>query len=530
MLFSTPKPFAVLFLLVLTGTLAHATDNDLRPPPTKRIDLTSPFNVKNPGQTPAFKVPAAPVILPIPDVAGLIGAVISPSTSLLMRTAATLLSTVSTGNVAGAVQQVVNLVPGLLCGLFGCAPQATTAAVPKAVSTAVSIVREAIDCLDSTHNETTINSLFYYGGAGTTVYLCANAVINIQNPIQFSAANQVLTTKGLPIGDTRATIQVQGLAQTCAIYGACTSCGGISLTNVIVYGNRPGLGWVLNGLGLIEMGGSTSGQTIDNIKSYEPRSWTALHLIEGNANSCSGATVSNSQIGPSGHGPSGTQQFKMHRQRRDTGTYTPGQWADGISLACKNSTVIGNTITDATDGGIVIFGAPGSRITGNTIISTSRNLLGGINSVDYSPFNGDYTGTVVSGNTINAQSAMIKVGIAIGPLTWSSLNSTAFRNKNGQWSGNTFTSGSTGYFNYGISVDGHTSPTVIGNVFAAANFGGTIGTACTSVNPAFGPAYINQYTTTNPNVQSSVLKGGAFQFMTCNAPGSISRAAVTLGP
>lgn len=27
----------------------------------------------------------------------------------------------------------------------------------------------------------------------------------------------------------------------------------------------------------------------------------------------------------------------------------PGQWADGISLACRNSTVTGNTITGATE-------------------------------------------------------------------------------------------------------------------------------------------------------------------------------------
>jgi len=30
--------------------------------------------------------------------------------------------------------------------------------------------------------------------------------------------------------------------------------------------------------------------------------------------------------------------------------YSPGQWADGISLACAQSTVTGNTVTDATDG------------------------------------------------------------------------------------------------------------------------------------------------------------------------------------
>lgn len=58
----------------------------------------------------------------------------------------------------------------------------------------------------------------------------------------------------------------------------------------------------------------------------------------------------------------------------------PSLRADGISLACRNSVVSGNTITDATDGGIVIFQAPGSMIKDNTIIADQRQLLGGINA------------------------------------------------------------------------------------------------------------------------------------------------------
>lgn len=60
-------------------------------------------------------------------------------------------------------------------------------------------------------------------------------------------------------------------------------------------------------------------------------------------------------------------------------------WADGISLACTNSTVRNNLIIDAPDGGIVIFGAPGSIIEGNIIRAETRTLLGGITMVDYDP-------------------------------------------------------------------------------------------------------------------------------------------------
>lgn len=115
-----------------------------------------------------------------------------------------------------------------------------------------------------------------------------------------------------------------------------------------------------------------------------------------------------------------------------------------------------NIITDATDGfvefllaqpcetdvslcsGIVIFQAPGSLITRNTIWSKSRVLLGGINAVDCrsfrtprapraaelslrladEPFDGAFTGTVVEKNLIFADTAMIKVGMGLGTMTW----------------------------------------------------------------------------------------------------------------
>src|SRR6185436_14760515 len=92
-----------------------------------------------------------------------------------------------------------------------------------------------------------------------------------------------------------------------------------------------------------------------------------------------------------------------------------GNWADGISLACGNSLVANNVIQDATDGAIVIFGAPGSTVQNNTIVAVNRQLLGGINLVDYAPVNGNYAGTRVLNNVIRGEGAFIKVGIAMGP-------------------------------------------------------------------------------------------------------------------
>ena len=94
------------------------------------------------------------------------------------------------------------------------------------------------------------------------------------------------------------------------------------------------------------------------------------------------SVVKNNVIGPSGE------------------SYGVGKIADGISLSCRGSTVQGNTIVrlvktsiplspsyphpcfeisqfDATDGAIVIFGSPGSDVSGNVIssVNVSRELL-----------------------------------------------------------------------------------------------------------------------------------------------------------
>lgn len=115
------------------------------------------------------------------------------------------------------------------------------------------------------------------GGAGTTVYLCPGAVINLQNSIYFYSPNQTLTTGtgilGAIVGDNRATLVVKGQSQSVAIYSAEPGRDGVTVKNIIIDGNRSGLGWLSNGAALMEMGGTNSGQTVTNVKAYEPRGW-----------------------------------------------------------------------------------------------------------------------------------------------------------------------------------------------------------------------------------------------------------------
>ena len=201
----------------------------------------------------------------------------------------------------------------------------------------------------------------------------------IQAPILFAAPNQEISTQGYPIGDQRATLVVdgpvsKGAGHTTAVDGTCDNCSGAVLRNIQVLqffeiervfmvfffkinGNRNGTA-PTNGGGNIEMGGPNSNQLIEYVHSYDPRSWTCLHVAEGTLN-CNNVTVQNNDIGPSG-----SDNFQ--------------EWADGISVSCRNSIVRNNMVLNPTDGGIVIFGSPGTQVYNNTIwvqnVSPVRSL------------------------------------------------------------------------------------------------------------------------------------------------------------
>lgn len=76
-------------------------------------------------------------------------------------------------------------------------------------------------------------------------------------------------------------------------------------------------------------------------------------------------------------------------------------------------------VSGSTDGAIVLFGAPGTHVTGNTIISSPTDSgFGAINMVDdLSTYNGSFSGVVVSNNVITGQK-LFAAGIAMGSCVW----------------------------------------------------------------------------------------------------------------
>ncbi|MGW3985305.1 right-handed parallel beta-helix repeat-containing protein [Streptomyces mirabilis] len=283
-------------------------------------------------------------------------------------------------------------------------------------------------------------------GKDAKAVLCPGAVFSVHHEVRLTAPGQQLYTQGLPTGKSRAVLRLSAKSLTSAVMGYYQD--GVSVRNIEVDGNRAMLGWAKGGA-LLEMGG-TKNQVVENVYAHDTRSWSSIHFIEGaitdSTPACQNGRIAGNTIGPAGS---------------DSGR----KWADGISLSCGHTLVEHNTIADATDGAIVIFGAPGSTIQHNTITAHSRTLLGGINMVDYAPTNGNYTGTMVRENIIDAEGAFIKVGIAMGPQVWDCPAKTVY---GATVKDNTLTGA---HFGYGYAVNGVRDWTVTGNKDHARHVG-----------------------------------------------------------
>ncbi|KAF9450934.1 hypothetical protein P691DRAFT_809138 [Macrolepiota fuliginosa MF-IS2] len=363
-----------------------------------------------------------------------------------------------------------------------------------------------------------LNTLLNGSGPGFILQLCPNAQYLIQEPIFFTFPDQEISTLGYPTGEDRATLVVNGpvangQGHTTAVDGTCPNCSGVKLRNIQIDGTRRGAPPTLGG-GNIEMGGPNSGQLIEYVRSFDPRSWSCLHIAEGPL-TCNNVTVQNNDIGPCG-----SDAFQ--------------EWADGISLACRNSVVRNNMIEGPTDGGIVVFGSPGSKIYNNTIWVVNQTLLGGINMVDYDPFQGDYTDTVVQDNTIlggfstdapepseklgnNPSHAIIKIGIAVGPRTWFGDRYGSNVSRSGTVTGNTF----SGAFSYAMALTSAQNFTIQSNTLVGnTSFIGARGPNCSDTDtvPTPAPFLLDTNTTSLLSIQTGfeIVRDG--DSLTCVLP------------
>lgn len=327
----------------------------------------------------------------------------------------------------------------------GCAGGTPSAIPPTPTATAIPTATPK-PCIPS-GDQTAINAALR--GAGAEAVLCQGAVFELTASVIINADRQRIYTEGFPTDERRATLRIASPDLTTAVIMRDYS--DVVLSHVIVDGNRPELGYK-GGDALVYAGGSSSGQVIRAVRIIEPRSWSALHLIQGHpspAPPCTNALVEDNEIGPAG-------------SSNET-------WADGISLACTNTIVRNNRIIDATDGGIVVFGAPGSLIEGNLIRAETRTLLGGINMVDYDPYEGNYTGTIVRDNVIEASGAVIRIGLGMGVYVWGCWPAGTERTLYGGTVTGNILRGER--MQYGFAVDGVRDWTVLDNVDEAVHSG-----------------------------------------------------------
>ncbi|KAJ7462037.1 hypothetical protein FB451DRAFT_1043820 [Mycena latifolia] len=362
-----------------------------------------------------------------------------------------------------------------------------------------------------------INTLLNSSGPGYVLKLCAGRQYILQSSILFAAPNQEISTEGYPTGDSRATLVVDGpvangTGHTNAVDGTCANCSGIMLRNVQINGAR-GIAPPTSGGANIEFGGGNANQTIQFVRSYDPRSWSCLHIAEGPL-TCTDVLVQNNDVGPCG-----VDSFQ--------------EWADGISVSCQNAIVRNNMVKGATDGGIVLFGSPGTQVYNNTIWITNQTLLGGINMVDYLPWKGNYTNTVVRDNIIlggyatgvdvdndkkgtNADDAVIKIGIAIGPRTWFGDQYL----QNVSFSGTVLDNKLSGAFSYGIAMSSARNFTVKNNVlFGNYSFIGASGPNCSTSDIVPTPApFVYDNSTTKVTVQSDFQLIADADSLTCVRP------------
>jgi len=334
--------------------------------------------------------------------------------------------------------------------MAGCTtPSPAPQPIPPPANNSQTTVRPptALPCLES-GDQNTINARLLR--PGDVAVLCPGAVFLLQSPVIISADDQQIYTEGFPTDGTRATLNIAAKNLTTAVL--MRDHNNVLLSNIIVSGNRSKLG-AASGESLIYAGGYSHGQIIRDNKIMDTRSWSSLQLIQGYSDTqpCQNALVENNEIGPAG-------------------TSSNMAWADGISLTCTGSIVRGNTITDATDGAIVVFGAPGSVIEGNTIRAETRTLLGGINMVDFDPYFGNYTGTIVRNNTIDASGAVIRIGLGMGHRVWGCLpsDSTEPPLDGATVTGNILRGDR---MQYGFAVDGVRNWTVTGNFDEARHSG-----------------------------------------------------------
>jgi hypothetical protein len=243
-------------------------------------------------------------------------------------------------------------------------------------------------------------------------------------------------------------VRASGFGTTSTDAGAVVEVdSGAKLDNVWVDGQRTGPTNAESATVNVETAGG-SGTTVTADRLSNAIGFTNLHAL-GTAESlpCSSTTITGNLV---------TAYASSH--------VNTGDWSDGISVACENATVTGNTAIDATDVGIVLFRAypadQKSTVASNTVLNAGNSAFGGIvaDPLSSSPtVKPNFAGATVHSNTLwTGPGASYGIGLSLGSAAWFSSPNIG--------SGVSFTGNSlTGNVTEGMTVSGMLNVTATSN-------------------------------------------------------------------
>jgi hypothetical protein len=302
-----------------------------------------------------------------------------------------------------------------------------------------------------------LQSLLNSAPSGTTVTLAQQVVVPITTaqtigpPRQRSVglnipAGVTLTTAGQPGASKYAEMGRLVRSSTLGSAAVVEVESGAKLLNVWVDGQRTSpTDHDANSVNVETAGGS--GTTVSNDRLSNAVGFTNLHAL-GTAESlpCASNTITSNLV---------TAYSSSH---------TNQDWSDGLSVACENATVTGNTVIDATDVGIVLFRAypavQKSTVSGNTILNAGNPAFGGIvaDPLSSSPtVNPSFAGSSVKSNTLwTGPGVYYHIGLSVGSAAWFASPNIG---SGASFTGNSLTADVT----EGIAVSGMLNATVTGN-------------------------------------------------------------------
>ena len=287
--------------------------------------------------------------------------------------------------------------------------------------------------------------------AGGTVYLAQKAVVRVSAMLDIPAG-VTLTTTGAP---PPARYALQGRLVRASSFAAplVRLESGAHLQNVWVDGQMGNPSrYVLEAINVQTMGGT--GTEVAGNKIANSAGWSNVQVFgsyEGLP--CASTSVTGNLVTgySSSHYAVGGQTHLV----------------DGLSVACENAVVRGNTIIDATDVGIVVFRArpavQRTQVTGNYVISAGNPAFGGM-GIDSGHSHGavsDFTGLAISGNHLwTGPDTHFDIGLVVGVRPWFGVR--VDRGTGGRVTDNT-SDGLAARVATGIAVSGLDNATVRGN-------------------------------------------------------------------